>query len=131
MGVSDYNIYVPLRGDEYLLVHGYTGAADCVKTNVIRFLWDFARGIYNPKLVSKKTLQLLKNRGYLTDRSLKEERIKVIEIAQLLSKIEKKYHILKFVIIPTYSCNLKCTYCYENILVRKKLVINKQLANYK
>lgn len=115
MRSSNYNIYVKLSdSDEYLLVHGYTGAIDLVKNSVVGFLKYFDGKNYNG--VNPATVELLKKRGYLTEKSFDDEKARVKELAEL---IQQKSKGASFYFIITYDCNLRCVYCYEKNLRQK------------
>lgn len=131
MRASNYIVYVFVPNqDAYYLVHGYTGAVDRVMPCTVRFLFDHAsplptfctkdERIVRDSLrgrgfdeVRQSTLDMLVARGYLTERTVDEERLYVQRLAALLH--EKAFRKLRpaFVIIPTYQCNLRCPYCYE------------------
>lgn len=115
---SDYTIFVDLpaeRGD-VLLVHGYTAAYDRVSSQVAGYLKSLRRkadapapGSWTP---SAKTLELLRRRGYLTEKSAEQEQ-------QLLERLVRSIHLASqrrmpvYVIMPTYDCNLRCRYCFQ------------------
>ncbi len=122
MRTSNYNIYVPLVDSErFILVHGYTGAVDVVSADVVDFLQDFNRmnGDKRNNSMDKKTIETLIRRGYLTERTPEQENQHLLQIASLLLKKYQKVDFPEFVIIPTYDCNLRCFYCYENKLHAK------------
>lgn len=113
---SSYNIYVKLiEDDAYLIIQGYTGAIDKVNGAVYRYLQSDGRG--GPKSappcgsISSSTVKHLEARGYLTERSLDEEREHVRRTAEIIHKNNLKG--AGFTFAPTFSCQLRCTYCYE------------------
>ena len=115
MRTSSYNIYVKIPdSEEYLLVHGYSGAIDLVQPNVVKFLKNFDGRSYDG--VSPTTIELLKKRGYLTEKSFDEEKTRVKELAEV---IQRKSKGASFYFVITYDCNLRCSYCYEKNLKRK------------
>lgn len=136
---SDYTIYVRLpESREFLLVHGYTGAIDLVQPNVVEFLKNYGKSRKRDKphqkaSVSEETVETLKQRGYLTEKTREEERARVKELAEALHK-----HQLKagkgFLFIPAYDCNFNCTYCYEGAISRNgtgwtKEVMTKEMVD--
>jgi len=129
---SSYTIYVALPecSEEMLLVHGYTGAYDKVSRKVAEYLISLEAGpppapLYGdwtsePALrrgegsepPSAHTVEALKRRGYLTAMSVQEEE-------GHMARIIKKRHIharerLSYLFMPTYSCNLRCGYCFQD-----------------
>ena len=117
MRVSDYNIVVPLPdSDEYILIHGYSGAVDVVQQGVVDFLQGFGNG-RGTGGVPEGMIETLKKRGYLTERTPEEEQDFVRKLGQLLHNVQKKR--AGFLMMPTYDCNLRCSYCYEKRLCKK------------
>jgi len=128
---SSYVIYVdlPNKRDEWLLLHGYTGTYDKVSRNVAAYV----RGLETERVAkplygsweadeldsasvappSPETLQLLKRRGYLTQKTHDEE-------VELFTKIVDGMHRAQtvqarhYVLMPTYNCNLRCHYCFQD-----------------
>ncbi|HWQ18277.1 MAG TPA: radical SAM protein [Methanotrichaceae archaeon] len=108
MRASSYNIYVKLiEDDAYLIIQGYTGAIDKVNGVVYRYLQSEDKC----GSVSASDMQHLAHRGYLTERSLDEEREHVRKTAEIFHRLSLKE--AGFVFAPTFSCQLRCTYCYE------------------
>jgi uncharacterized protein len=69
--------------------------------------------------LSSETLDHLKARGYLTEKSPEAEERYVVELGNRVHQVMKKHAAPGFLIVPTYSCNLRCTYCYEKELQGK------------
>jgi len=144
---SSYVIYVGLREEsEYYILHGYTGAVDAVGPEVIRYLLahtDPGRtgpardetvirecvGHAGDREVESDTIQTLASRGYLTDKSAEAERAYVEGLAELLHKRELTRARPGFLIVPTYSCNLRCPYCYQAALRRLGKVMTRETAD--
>lgn len=122
MRTSDYNIYVPFEDSgRFILVQGYTGAVDLVSADVVNFLQNFGQmqGHEKNNSMDQKTFEVLTKRGYLTERTPKEENQHLLKIATLLLRKYQNANFSEFVIIPTYNCNLRCFYCYESKLRAK------------
>jgi uncharacterized protein len=121
MRTSDYTIIVDLPdGKGSLLVHGYTGAFDAVQPQVADYLRALRDGDANRPAasdLSEDTYATLRRRGYLTQASSEQERAFVTRLADRLQARQLR-HGGGFLIIPTYNCNLRCTYCYERLLHR-------------
>ncbi|EYF03091.1 radical SAM/SPASM domain-containing protein [Chondromyces apiculatus] len=128
---SSFTIYVDLPGEpsDMLLVHGYTGAYDRVSRRVATYLRSlethrapkplYGQWVSEPRVdgqvvtPSDAVIAILKKRGYLVDMSPEEE-------DQFFSGIAGRYHQASqrrapgYVIIPTYQCNLRCHYCFQD-----------------
>jgi len=112
---SSYIVAIPLPDtDRVLLFHGYTGAVDVVSSRIAGPLTDgeSSNGSFRNSL-SSDTLSHLTTRGYLTEKTPEAERAYVEELGRRVHAVLKKHASPGFLIVPTYSCNLRCTYCYE------------------
>ncbi len=129
---SSYTIYVDLKDDRenILLVHGYSGAFDVVSRRVGAYVrsrektkapkplygeWsdepDAARG--DEQVLSAPTLALLERRGYLTTMSVAEEEAHFTAQAHTL-QAAARLRMPTYLIMPTYDCNLRCGYCFQD-----------------
>jgi len=132
---SGYTIYVDLPGnqDEMLLVHGYSGAYDKVPRHVAMYIRSRGtkrapRPLYGDwgdepahddatPVPSDRTIETLKRRGYLTALTAEEEE-------SFYSKIASQLHFKGvhrppgFILMPTYQCNLRCPYCFQDHMRR-------------
>ncbi len=132
---SGYTIYVDLPGsDEHmLLVHGYTGAYDKVKRSVAAYVRALEIGpvpkpLYGKWLPeeldqattqtpSEKTVETLKRRGYLTTKTVAEEQQQFVRHVEALQA--RHEHVMpSYVVLPTYDCNLRCPYCFQDHMRR-------------
>jgi uncharacterized protein len=119
---SSYTIYVDLpdNQDEMLIVHGYSGAFDKVKRAIATYL-RFRETKQRPKPLygewipapSQATIELLKRRGYLTEMTVEEEEAFFVRVATKVHQIESLL-MPAYIIMPTYSCNLRCSYCFQD-----------------
>lgn len=130
---SSYVIYVDLPGDDsrMLLVHGYSGAYDVVSRPVAEYLRSLearrapkplygtwaseapaAEGAPPPRVPSPSTLGSLVERGYLTTLGIDEEIARFDGIADTLHRAAQNR--LTYVFMPTYDCNLRCAYCFQD-----------------
>lgn len=127
---SSYTIFVKLQDqdEDVLLVHGYTGAYDRVSSGVAAFLrsrepkraakplygdWSHEAEPPASVAVSDATIDQLREQGYLTELSVEEEET-------FFSALTVKLHeralrqAPSFIFMPTYDCNLRCSYCYQD-----------------
>ncbi len=128
---SSYTIYVdlPNNPEDVLLVHGYTGAFDKVKRPIASYLRS-AQAKHRPKPLygewvseppveanviapSPATIESLKRRGYLTEMTVEEEEAYFVKMATKVHQIESLL-MPSYIIMPTYSCNLRCAYCFQD-----------------
>jgi len=127
---SSYTIYVDLPcSQEMLLVHTYTGTFDKVSQRVATYVrslevsrppkplygqWSPERAIEGEVTPpSDATIELLQKRGYLTSMTRAEEE------DFFKRYVEKLYALYarrppSFLLIPTYDCNLRCSYCFQD-----------------
>ena len=121
MKKSMYSIPLKVDEDEYLLINSRTGAVDLVDSDVIEFLTsDLSQG--DPSII-----EFLTERGHITVLSPEEE---LNHIEEICTSLHAKFSRVKsHYIIPTYKCNLQCTYCWEQLLHSKgKAWVEKTLS---
>jgi uncharacterized protein len=112
---SRYTVFVPLeKGQEYILAHGYTGALDLIDSDLAEQLmhWSEADHIVPASALEPDTVAYLEERGYLTVMTPSEEMSFLQDLAQ---EIHQRLRIAPphFYLMPTYDCQLRCTYCFE------------------
>lgn len=93
-------------GSKKLLVNYLTGACDIINS-------DVANIINNPNKINDKCefKEELMRRGYIFENE--EEYAQFIKtLDNQINEIEKKT-APNFLLIPSYNCNLKCSYCFE------------------
>jgi uncharacterized protein len=132
---SSYTIYVDLpdHQDEMLLVHGYTGAHDKVSRMVADYLrahevrrapkplygeWSTEAATADGgggEAPSPAVLETLRQRGYLTPLSFEDEKDFFGRLATRLHERASR-SAPSFLFMPTYDCNLRCSYCFQDHL---------------
>lgn len=115
--LSDYTIFVAVPDkSKYILAHGYTGSIDLVDERIvdcIRTPSDDSCLLALPAHVST----YLEQRGYLTQKTSLEEEEQIRTVAE----VSHRCHAFippKIYLMPTYECNLRCTYCFEHPIRR-------------
>lgn len=122
MRASSYIIYSRIPdSDKTIMLQGYRGTVDIVPHDIARLLMTSSKQIKQELLseVRPETIQTLRSRGYLTDLSPEEELELFKRIARAIHNTTRKTHFAPL-IIPTYSCNLRCFYCYQDHLHNEK-----------
>lgn len=108
MIVTKYLLIYHLERDKNLLINTLSGAADVVDDQICYKLEN--KEI--PK--NEKIVQQLVNRYYIF-KDEKEEQKYFRNNEKFLHYInEKQSRNLSFTICPTYGCNLRCTYCFQD-----------------
>lgn len=131
MRTSSYTIHVKTTNpNEIIIVNSLTGATDVITSDVANYLHSLRKKgdidrfdhlgeiteevdgtVYQP---SEATLARLEKRGYLTHDTDEEEQQHLVRLANMIhSKIRLRP---SFLLIPSYDCNLRCTYCFQNDL---------------
>lgn len=117
MRASSYVIYSRIpESDKTIMLQGYRGTVDVVPNEVAKLMMASAKQEKKELLdLGPETLQQLRARGYLTDLSHEEEHELFKRIARAIHNTTRRTHFAPL-IIPTYSCNLRCFYCYQDHL---------------
>lgn len=120
MKVSSYEIILPLVGkdgkeisDYRLLVNGLYGAYDIVAKDDCE---KIAAGKFAELPLA--LLERLMLRGHITRKNESEE----LADMKLLARINKKVYGgsgIGLIILPTYDCNFRCPYCFEQHRLNK------------
>jgi len=111
---SDYCITVKLEeeSDKYMLLHSYTGAMDVVSGKIGSILEKKSIDFELDMSLSTKTVEQLKTRGYITEKTSEEEGAYVKRFAALLHK-NSMNSSKQYMFMVAYDCNFRCAYCYE------------------
>jgi len=123
---SSYTISVDLKeaGDPVLLVHTYAGAFSRVSPLVADYVGSL--GVKGPRPRSLKTaldgrtpsdatIEQLMRRGFLTTMTVEQEQAYFTRIVDAAHTAQRRGRPT-YVLLLTYDCNLRCTYCYQSDL---------------
>ena len=112
--LTKYYEMIPISGNETLLVNMLTSALDIIDDETKNKIESMKDTISREMMEQEKELcKQLRTRGYIfKDREEEKERVKkLFEIHKAMNQWNFKK---SFVICPTMSCNLRCTYCFES-----------------
>ena len=129
MKKSAYTIDVKIDGcNDYMLIHGYTGAIDFVKDEIVSFINTHDMFAANELPCSAETLSALIRRGYITEKTPQEEYDYVAHLAEVLFRKEL---LLKkgFTFVVTYDCNFRCSYCFEKGIEKNKMTFTPKMVD--
>ena len=106
MRKSRYTIVVEGEGGEHLLYNAATGAFAVVGSRAFAAFEAVCKG----EAVDADAIAPLAGAGFLTELSLEEE----LAAEQALFEAERDdFSRLTLSLAPTYACNCRCPYCYE------------------
>ena len=97
--------FVKLNEDKIVMLNLMNAAADILDLDT------YDKLINNIDALDENTIDKLKERKYVFDSDEEYDKF-LSELNEKINEAEKNSPPC-FLVIPTYSCNLKCTYCYE------------------
>jgi len=110
-----------------LLLNALSGAVDLVNNDVRGKLLQL--GLGGRPALEQQEIAMLTERGYLFANKGEEQ----AALRRLHDSYEKLrlQRPLQFVVFPTYSCNLACTYCFESSKLRSRpeIMTSQQVAD--
>jgi uncharacterized protein len=111
--LSPYTIFTQLVDNNFILVHGYTGAIDMVNKKIANYLKTNKNDCNQFNFpFSEDTWNRLIKRGYITNKSKDDEIAVVKKMANLIHQ-KNKVLFKHFGFVVSYDCNFRCPYCYE------------------
>ncbi len=127
MYVSKFNIILdPCQDDKKVLINPLSGAIDIIDESVVNIFQQI--DMHDGKNISTNDLvSNLFKRGYIFSNANEEEYLLQHLYQKWKEKIIEKPK--DFYIFPTYRCNLKCPYCFQNKELRRKGIIHPDILN--
>lgn len=127
MYFSRYNLILPMKENSefpYIIMNPLSGGFDLVPQADYERLIDLQRGAI---VEDEGLIQYLLSRGYLYLQESDEQS----KIQQRLPEFETalKDTAPQVLLVPTYTCNLACLYCYQNGIKHKKDIITKEVVD--
>ncbi|MFZ5823906.1 MAG: radical SAM protein [Bacillota bacterium] len=110
--VTRYLLTYPVEAGLSLLFNTLTGAVDSVPDRLARLLQPSS--CIHPDQLTPDEIDLLTSRGYLSTDCDERERV-----VGWFADFKERMKSLWFIVCPTYTCNLRCPYCYEDIESRR------------
>lgn len=122
---SSYTIDVCVdeKKKKHMLIHGYTGAIDLISETLLSIINTSSF----EKDLDPEILQTLIERGYLTEKTEKDEQDYFKRLSTALFKKDSLHKGFTFLV--TYNCNFCCPYCFEKGISREKAVFTKEMVD--
>jgi len=108
---SKYNYYYKISPGYTIINNFLTGALDIIDSGI----WDKVLGKRFEEVESDPLSSLIE-RGYYYRNLEGEEKLFIQLFKNLTKKAETRP--IKFVLCPTFACNLDCSYCFEKNLLK-------------
>ena len=117
MKLSKYDTLLPLinsdgvESGEHALVNGLYGAVDVISHEEYEII---AKAVNDPSLlssISPSRIELLTECGYLTENEAQEN--EDLRLISLINTMILTRNAVSLILMPTYNCKFRCTYCYE------------------
>ncbi|MBR1578937.1 MAG: radical SAM protein [Selenomonadaceae bacterium] len=108
--VRKHEVILPLVDDKYILFNGLYGAIDAVDQQTADIIRDAQQSNTQPIGLDADMHERLVRRGHLVERQTEADDLKI------LSRLTLHFfdqNAVDLVMMPTYNCNFRCTYCSE------------------
>ena len=117
MKVSKYEVILPLinsdgaQTGEYALVNGLYGAVDITSQEEAQIISAALNDPSKIHALSTSRIKLLTERGHISENYVQED--EDLRIISNINTILQTRSSVNVVLLPTYDCNFRCTYCCE------------------
>ena len=108
--VSRHALILPFVDDKFILFNGLYGAVDVIDQRTADIIRDAQLSNTQPIELDNDMHDRLVRRGHLIDRQTEAEDLKIL--SRMMLHLVDRNHI-SLIIMPTYNCNFRCTYCFE------------------
>ncbi|MHA1449436.1 MAG: radical SAM protein, partial [Candidatus Hodarchaeales archaeon] len=115
---------VEITENRHIIINGVTGAIDIISTDIKEKLLLFQKTA-DINVFDRELFRYLMLRGYLLDSAEREEQL----LNEIISIQENSINTLVkagALVIPSYACNLRCIYCYEGEVKKKKSKLDEE-----
>jgi len=127
MYFSRYNLILPMKKNPefpYAIMNSLSGGFDLVKPLEYDKLQSLKRG---DNLEDKEFLEYLSERGYLYSVEQAERNRLEARWPEFKEALEETAP--QVLLVPTYACNLACTYCYQNGIKQKTQLMKREVVD--
>lgn len=122
MHLSRYNLLLPVDEEGmYVLMNNLSSAMDIIDDEVKDILEKLRRG---EEVNDTETLIALKRKGYVHETEEHEDMFLNYRFREYEEKIRTSFPV--FYLYPTYACNLRCSYCFQDHSALKAAVIDDE-----
>ena len=109
--VSNYLIDCTCGENHTLLLSGSTGSLGIISNQEYQELVELKKGSSDINMMDNEFVEYCLEQGFLFENANEENTIIEDIHKQYMASSEKEGY--SFWITPTFSCNLRCTYCFE------------------
>ncbi len=103
---SNFNIIIPVENESSIILNTLSGAIDIVSGKTAEYLGS------NGKTVTRKLKDHLCQRQYLLEDDVDEKQL-IRDVYTKLHEQKRKESTLHCILLLSFDCNLKCTYCWQ------------------
>lgn len=117
MKLSKYETLLPLispdgvESGEYALVNGLYGAVDMISPVEAGIISRAMQDASQLEALTPSRTELLTERGHIIENDAQED--EDLRIISRINTMLQSRNGVGVVLLPTYNCNFRCTYCYE------------------
>ena len=108
--VSRHSLVMPFDDGNFILFNGLYGAVDVIDQRTADIIRDAQQSGTAPRGFDGDMQERLIRRGHLVERQTEVDDLKILSRLTLHTH-DQNYASL--IIMPTYNCNFRCTYCSE------------------
>ena len=101
---------VPFDDGNFILFNGLYGAIDVIDQQTADIIRDAQQSDTAPRGLDEEMRERLIRRGHLIERQTEVDDLKILS-RMTLHMHDQNY--VSLIIMPTYNCNFRCTYCTE------------------